>query len=349
MPPIDIEEVKRVSGKLGRPDPTQVPLTSPALAKSQSGVQELLRSQLAQSGFPIDKLNKLTAAVRKEQRKLFEARQTANAKNLAANEIALRQELENLGQAQRLLADPFQTYLVTLDEPFLIWQYPQPQLDIFIDSGIVPNNSFIKIKVDHSHSRSVSDPEFRFVFHFLWTNPSRFTVVVKARTSLIFNGFCTAEADTAIFGGDQTYLDLDASHRMWRWRGWGDDPVTGDQTLIWDYFDHSLPGLPFNVWAGWPWEDVAFASQGFVFQPFSLNANPIAVPPLATIMYQVAVDLDYWIMRTWSGESEFTFAWVDFADDAHGHRIICPGAVLEVSTPLLALGGLAHLAGLGPQ
>src|SRR5262249_2571914 len=141
-------------------------------------------------------------------------------------------------QAQRLLAGPFQTQLVALDEPFLIWQYPYPQLDIFIDSGMAPNNSFVKIKVDHAHSRSFKDPEYRFVFHFLWTNPSRFAVVVKASTSLIFNGFCTAEADTALTGGDQTYLDLGASHRMWRWRGWGDDPVTGDQTLVWDYFDH---------------------------------------------------------------------------------------------------------------
>jgi len=32
MQPIDIEQVKRVSGKLGRQNPPQVPLTSPALA-----------------------------------------------------------------------------------------------------------------------------------------------------------------------------------------------------------------------------------------------------------------------------------------------------------------------------
>ena len=331
MQPIDIEQVKRVLGKLGRQNPPQVPLASPALAKSQRGIQELVRSQLGKSGFPIDKLNKLMAAVRKEQRKLFEARLAETAKSLAADESALRQELENLGQAQRLLTNPFQTHLVTLDEPFLIWQYPHPQLDIFIDSGRVPNNSFIKIKV-YVHSKDPS-PETRFVFHFLWTNPSRFTVVVKARTSLIFNGFCTVEGDTQLIQGDQSYLDLSASHQMWRWSGWGNDPVTGDQTLIWDYFDHSLPGLPFNVWGGWPWEDVGFASQGFVFQPFSLNANPIVVPPLATIMYQVAVDLDYWILRLWSGESEFTYVWVDFADDDHGRRIICPGAVLEVFTP----------------
>ena len=330
MQPIDIEEVKRVSGKLGRQNPTQVPLTSPALGKSQRGIQELLRSQLAQSGFPIDKLNKLTTAVREEQRKLFEARLAETAKNLAADKITLRRELENLSQAERLLVGPSQTHLVTLDEPFLIWQYPHPQLDIFIDSGRVPNNSFIKIKV-YVHSKDPS-PETRFVFHFLWTNPSTFPVVVKARTSLIFNGFCTAEADTGFIAGDQTYLDLSASHRMWRWSGWGNDPVTGDQTLIWDFFEHGLAN--FNVWGGWPWENVGFDSKGFVFQPFSLNANPIAVPALATIMYQVAVGLDWGFINLWSGERKFTFVQVDFASDDHGRIIICPGAVLEVFTPL---------------
>jgi hypothetical protein len=112
MQQIDIEQVKRVSGKLGRQNPPQVPLTSPALAKSQKGIQELVRSQLGESGFPTDKLNKLMAAVRKEQRKLFEARLAETAKNLAADESALRQELEYLGQAQRLLTNPFQTHLV---------------------------------------------------------------------------------------------------------------------------------------------------------------------------------------------------------------------------------------------
>jgi len=51
MQPIDIEQVKRVSGKLGRQNPPQVPLTSPALAKSQKGIQELVRSQLGESRF----------------------------------------------------------------------------------------------------------------------------------------------------------------------------------------------------------------------------------------------------------------------------------------------------------
>ena len=37
-----------------------------------------------------------------------------------------------------LLSAPFTTSWVTLDTPFLIWQPPHPNLDIFLDSGIVP-------------------------------------------------------------------------------------------------------------------------------------------------------------------------------------------------------------------
>ena len=44
----------------------------------------LLQSYLAKSGFPVDELNKLRAAVRKERRKLFEARMGETVKNLAA-------------------------------------------------------------------------------------------------------------------------------------------------------------------------------------------------------------------------------------------------------------------------
>lgn len=347
MQPIDIEEVKRVSAKLGWRDPTQVPLTSPVLTKSQGDIEELLRSQFAKSGFPVDKLSELRAAVQEEQRKLFEARLAETAKNLAADETALRQQLENLGQAQRLLTDPFQSHLVILEEPFLIWQYPHPQLDIFIESGRAPNNSFIRVKVN-VHSRKI-DNDTHFVFHFLWRNPNKFTAVVKANTSLIFNGSCMAEADLGSFPSvAEVTLILGASHRMWRWIGWGNDAVTGDQTLIWDFFVHHLADLVVRG-GWWPFpKTVALETAEFVFQRFSLNADPIIVPPFATIMYEVAVNLSYTIKRIYGigGPGEFDIASFDFANGGplpgdFGHRIICPGAVLEVLTPLPSKSGRA--------
>jgi len=330
--PIDIEEVKRVSTEVGWRNLTQPrkPLTSPALTESQTAIQELLRSYLAKSAFPVDELNKLKAAVREEHRQLFEARVGETAKKLADDEIRLHQGLENLRQAERLLVQPCQSQLVTLDQPFLIWQYPRLDRGIFLDWGNAPNNSFVKIKV-YVHSGYIDTT--RFVFHFLWTNQSEFTAVVKAKTSLIFNGYCLVEAGTGVLYGDnQSQFNVGASHRIWRWGGWGDDPVTGNQTLIFDFFDHNVAGR--NVEGGGLFGNVGFFTQELNFQPFFLNANPIAVPPFATIMYQVAADLDYTISQFWSGESEYNIVSLDFARDDLYYRIICPGAVLEVCTPL---------------
>jgi len=339
MQPIDIEEVKRISAKLGRRKLTQarMPLKSPTLTERERAIHELLRSYLAKTGFPVDELNKLRAAVSEERRKLLDTRETETAKNLAADEIVLRQGLENFRQAAMLLAQPFQSRLVTLAQPFLIWQYPHPQLDIFIDSGIAPNNSFIKVKVD---VHTGSDDTY-FVFHFLWTNQSEFPAVISAKTSLIFNGFGLVEADSDLLDANhESEIQLGAAHRIWRWSGWGNDPVSGqslDQTLLFDYFSHSVtPDL--SVAGGGLFGDVGFATQEFNFQPFFLNTNPIAVPPSATIMYQVAVHLYYEIKVLLGGKSQADEVSLDFATDILinpiNRRIICPGAVLEVSTPL---------------
>jgi hypothetical protein len=56
MQPVDIEEVKRVSARLGRQKLTQarMPLNSPTLTDRERAIHELLRSYLAKSGFGKD-------------------------------------------------------------------------------------------------------------------------------------------------------------------------------------------------------------------------------------------------------------------------------------------------------
>jgi len=86
MQPIDIEEVKRVSAKVGRRSLTQprMPLTSPAL----TGSQELLRSYLA---ILCCRAEQTEGAAREERPKLLEAREAETAKNLASDQTLLRQ------------------------------------------------------------------------------------------------------------------------------------------------------------------------------------------------------------------------------------------------------------------
>ena len=280
MQPIDIEEVKRVSGKIGMRNlaQTRMPLTSPTLTKHVRGIQELFRSYLAKSGLPIDELNQLRAAVREEKHKLFEARRGDTAKNLAADEIALRQGLENFRQAAMLLKRPFASYLVTLDQPSLIWQYPLPQSNIFLDWQTAPFDSFIKIKVDINSAAPPNSTYFSF--DFFWRNEYNFAVAVSAKTSLIVNGYCRVDADKFLIFADLVDLALSASHTIWRWSGWGNDPGTGaslNETKIFEPFDHLLVDFVFDPSGFGAW--LLSEEKEFTFQPFFLNANPIWVPP----------------------------------------------------------------------
>ena len=54
------------------------------------------------------------------------------------------------------LTTPFTSSFVTLDKPFLIWQLPHPELDVFIESHIESMNSSVKVLVNVT-----PDPNFQ--------------------------------------------------------------------------------------------------------------------------------------------------------------------------------------------
>jgi hypothetical protein len=331
MQPIGIEEVKRISAKFGRRNQTQlrIPPTSAALTKTQRRIQELLQSHLETAAFPTEQLNKLTAKAQAERRNLFDARVAERAKNASADNIAFRQGLDNLRQAQGLLAKPYQSQLIALDQPSLIEEYPDQNFGIWIDWAIDPNNSFIKVKID-TNSGSYSTT---FAFHFYWTNPSLYYAVVNAGTSLIFNGICEVEGAQGIFSGDSGSLTVEAELEVWRWSGWGTDPVTGqsnDQTLLPLYQPGQAQYVAMlSASGGGAFGDVGFITQEFHYQPVVLRRDLIAIPPNAMTLFKVDVHFTY----TMDGNNIADLIFADFADDQTGNIIICPAVVLELLTP----------------
>jgi hypothetical protein len=119
--------------------------------------------------------------------------------------------------------------------------------DCTAGSQTAPFDSFIKIKVDVNSAAPPNDTYFSF--HYFWTNENNFAVAVSAKTSLIFNGYCTVDSDSFLFFADLVVLLLGASHTIWRWSGWGNDPVIGtslNETKIFEPYDHLLVDFWFD-------------------------------------------------------------------------------------------------------
>jgi hypothetical protein len=102
------------------------------LAENQKTIRNTFQSYLAKTGLPIDELTKLRASRQAELRSLFKARLAENAKGFPARESGFRESVDNRHEALRLLATPYQSTFVTLDKPFLIWQFPNPDFSIFV-------------------------------------------------------------------------------------------------------------------------------------------------------------------------------------------------------------------------
>ena len=288
MAQIDLEEVKRISAKLShRPPEMQIALASNALAENQKTIQNTFQSYLAKIGLPIDELNKLRASRQAELRRLFKARLAENAKGFPARERRFRELVDNRHEALRLLTTPYQSTFLTLDQPFLIRQFPNPDFSIFVDSNTSPGSSFIKIKMDVQTPKHASYGR-QCVFHFLWSNDSQFAAVINVRTSLVFNGACEVYAAPGIFSGHHNTLTIGAHFDVIRWTGWGD----ADQTFIpslQPYQYVALLDVRGDRIFGGSHHDI----NVFDFQGFDFSRDLIAVPAGAVIMFKVTVDLSY--------------------------------------------------------
>jgi hypothetical protein len=294
---------------------------------SRRASMELFKNFFERLGLKPAELDRLLQNHRAEM-KAFVQKQEAEAKSVvAANHHALNDALQSLSDLAAVMADSPADSLVTfvtLDKPFLIWQFPHPQLDIWIDSHIESLKNYITVYVD---KKSGYDTTF-FKFHFLWTNESETWSLVNVGTSLIFNGFCIINADHGIVDGDDVNLFLKAELKLMRWHGWPPDvdgkPADGtyqpyqqlsQHQIVWNkdvyglgYFGGGQPGYDYQ-------------RQVFTATPFGLSYQYFPVPPGGVAIFEVSLQLSYGI----DGGNDDSYVLANFYD-----RIFCPSVILEV-------------------
>ncbi len=335
MANIDEAEVKRVAAALyeGRMARDRSAAISKKLTKNRQAVGKLLKSHFKKSGLDLEKLRRLAAKRRSEILRIFEERNAAVGGRQQSLENVFREGIESRRKALELLPGPHAPFFINLDKPFLIWELPHPELDIFIDSQIESMNSSIKVLVQ----RHQGSDDTTFTFYYLWTNQSEFAAVVNVRTSLVLNGVCEVVASEGIFSGDTDVLSMTASLALIRWSGWGTDPVTGqsnDQTpepftqATQTQTATSLSATGGSIFAS----TFPGAEQFFSFQPFDLSYSLFAIPAGATTLFEVSVEMSYLVDLWRDGTDGSDYILFDFASDKFARQIICPGVTLEVLT-----------------
>lgn len=337
MANIDKSEVKRVAAAIyeGRPAVDRAAAGSKKLQRNRQAVGKLLKSNFKKA--ELEKLGRLTAKRRSAILRIFEERNAAMGKRQQSLDTVFREGIESRRRALQPLPGPHAPFFINLDKPFLIWEFPHPELDIFLNSHVESMDSWIKVLVER---RQGSD-NTTFTFFFLWTNESEFAAVVNVGTSLVLNGVCEVVASEGIFSGDCDDLSVTASLALMRWSGWGTDPVTGqsdDQTpepfaqATQFQTASSLAAQEGSIFGStWPGE-----IQFFPFQPFDLTYSLFAIPAGATTLFEVSLGMSYGVDIRNDGTDGSDYILFDFASDKFDRRVICPGVTLEVLTAPLA-------------
>ena len=270
MTKIDESEFERVvSATKARPASWRAgPVRHPRVLKNQRAAGKMFDSTFTKAGLDVGKLNKMLAQDQRELRGLFQKQGAEAAKHFSAAEAAYRQGVAARTKALGMLTKPFTSTFITLGKPFLIWQLPNPQLNIFIDSHVEAMNSSVKILIN----TNAGSDNTQFVFYFLWENESDFFSVINASSSLVFNGSCEVDAAAGIFSGDSSYLNMDAALSTMRWSGWGADPMSGqsnDQTPYPDYQQSQFQTVAaLHTQGGHIFGDQGVDPQGFLVPTF---------------------------------------------------------------------------------
>jgi hypothetical protein len=337
MAKIDENEVKRVSAAINAHRPAaRIGLpTSKILTKNRAEAGKVLTSYFTKTGLPVDKLKELVAANRAELRKLEDAQLAAI--NWGAAEAAFHQGMNYRAQAWQILSRPFLSTFIALDQPFLIWELPNPETNVWIDTHVEPLNSFVKFEViTKSGADSTS-----FVFYFIWTNASDFAAVINVDTSLVLSGLCQVLADGGVLRGHTNSITLQANLQLVRWFGWGVDPVTGasnDQTPFpFPQSTQSQKIAQLSQYGGDWFDDPSGDNERtFVFQPFALSCDLVPIPPRASMLFEVSLMSSYGTEDGGGGDGDRIA--IDFAQDKFARRLICPALQIELLTPAPTLG-----------
>jgi hypothetical protein len=334
MPQIDKEEVKRVFGAVNALylNKRLRPPTSKILLDNQKEAQRELRDYFAKTGLSSSKLDKLATNRDTERRKLMDAHIASTLPDSAANGATFRQGMAYQQQALQILANPFESTYLLLEEPFLIWQYPNTDQSTWVDTNYESLNSFVKFLVNTNGGGTA----YQFVFYFIWLNQSNYAAVFNVDTSIVLNGLCQVFATHGAVTYVHNSASLAANLTLMRWGGWGIDPTTGksnDQTVFPYTQQSQYTDIAYIDQNGGDWFHPPHGNdtQAFTYQPFSMSCDLIPVPAGASMLFEVALLVEYAFEHGGGGVNDLVK--LDFADNQFDRRAICPSLRLELLTP----------------
>jgi hypothetical protein len=246
------------------------------LRRAREGSQRLLLTGLDRAGVDLKKLEVLRERQARELERIAERSRT-DALRLAAG--GKRTEHGSIAEQSAALRDlaargdffPYPSY--SLETPFLIWS--APLLDEF-DSATIPFGSWAKFRV--TTSQSSGSPTVSFYFD--WPSPYSDWAVINAATFLSATGHLRAHAP---WGLGVNTSDVTAYALFGIWFGIPNNTTTGS-------YASALLGATGAYGSSLTGGDVETAS---ISTGVSLNQTMFAVPPRATVVFEVAVNVEY--------------------------------------------------------
>jgi hypothetical protein len=297
---------------------------------------------LVKSSPDIAKLAGILKQRQEEQRKALLALQDARGKLSGQQRKALAARMAD-GIAERrkalgLLSQPYTPTYQVLETPFLIWQTPQIEPNVFLNSNITAGSSWVKVFFD---AYSGGD-QTNFNFYFLWSNPADYYVVANVSSPLFFSGTAGAWGSGGILSGNTASIVVTQYLTVVRWTGWGNDPVTGqsyNQTPYPGYYAANNPQnvVELSAYGGDWFHDATPKNQTFdPTMPYEAAADFVAIPGGAVTLFEVGFHVGYAFS---DGGQLDDGVQLDLSNDNKNHMVTCPMLELELLTPLVATGG----------
>jgi hypothetical protein len=288
----------------------------------QREIGKIFGSFFTKAGLDVRKLDEILVQERDEVRRNFHEEVANAAKHFSSAQAIFRQDIETRRTALAILAKPFLSTRVTLDEPSVIFEYPQWSPAI-VDTHYEPFNNWVKIRIfDHG---PVKDRRW-FGFSYPWTNETDYYAIINITTFLVLVGNCESHGEGGVFSADNALLDLSSRFDLFRQSGWGSDPFFGDGT--WLVQNNLQPIANLDSYGGkWIYGggDVT-KTQVFDFAQSVLGQGFVLVPGRAQIVVFVALQIGWEI----DGNNLSNVVSANFADD--NLFVSCPFVSLELLT-----------------
>jgi hypothetical protein len=281
-----------------RPDADQ----RSTLDRGRAASEKMLAEFLTGAGLDLERFRGLQEQRGAELERMVAEHKAAALRQAAERQDTLYSSVAEQSKALRDLAsgsDFFPNPSFSLDTPFLIWTIPLVEIS---DSAAVPFGSWAKWRFKTSDYEGTQ----KLGFYFYWSNPFSDYAVINAATFMSATGHLKAHAPWG-FPVNSSYVLADALLNLWL--GW----PSGVTSSAYDRW--RLGSVGAITVLGTPETNGTSISAGV-----NLSTTMFAVPPGTTVIFEVALALDY---MNDSGDIDADF-------ESGAFKVTCPVVVFSL-------------------